>query len=146
MNEGNIWVIGSLDGEALIQRHVKVAVLDLLDELEKLRFFGPGNLVQVTLQFNFSFFNERRILVTEDLLAGELKPTKFLVKNLQHRIAGLELILVEHGSSENFVLLYQNNVVLDVLPNRKGLKLKTVVGSDSVWLFIRGFEVSSVDG
>jgi len=45
MNEGNIWVIGSLDGEALIQRHVKVAVLDLLDELEKLRFFGPGNLV-----------------------------------------------------------------------------------------------------
>ena len=56
------------------------------------------------------------------------------------------MVLVEHGSSENFVFLDQNNLVLDVLPDGKGLKLKTVVGSEAVGLLVRSFEVSGVDG
>ena len=136
----------SLQAEWFVQREVVLGVFDLFHKSKKLCFSGTSNPVEVFLELSLPFLHERRILISEYFLLREPHTSQLLVQHLKEGISGLETIFVDHGPSENFVFLKQNNVVLDVLPDVIGLYAETELGGNAFGFFLVGVFIVGVDG
>ena len=119
----------------MLQREIEFTVFDLLNEAVKLGFLGASDLVEVGLEFNFPFLDERRVLIAEKFLARESHFSEFLVQDLKHGISGPKLVLFYDGPAENLVFFEQNDVIFDVVTDLGGAEDETVVGENGRRLF-----------